>query len=262
MTSTFSKVSWLILPAVLFVGGCAEQRAREAAVYVPLDDPSFVVPDYASRAIQATGTQQLWAKTDKIDADCIVTFYQPDGGYYLTEQHHEIRPWLNSIRISAREPQGNFTWHLADGVFSVVEGAERVSSLPIKVYDRDFAEAILGAVTAPVRLLDGRFKFEVVGSPVKIEGRWYNVISRTARDTSRLNIDRRWSVAVFYQGVDGSLVDTLWFADTAKREYLAVRSYDYRQFKKGSVRIPGKIEIFRSNAQGDLQQRLVEIDYY
>jgi len=41
---------------------------------------------------------------------------------------------------------------------------------------------------------------------------------------------------------------------------LAVRGYDYTVVEKGGVSIPARIEIFRTDARGNLQERLVKID--
>jgi hypothetical protein len=42
---------------------------------------------------------------------------------------------------------------------------------------------------------------------------------------------------------------------------LAVRAYDYRKVEKKQVLVPTKIEIFRIDAKGVLQERLVKIDF-
>ncbi len=39
-----------------------------------------------------------------------------------------------------------------------------------------------------------------------------------------------------------------------------VRGYDYSEIEKGTVRVPARIEIFRTDARGDSQERLVKID--
>jgi len=52
-------------------------------------------------------------------------------------------------------------------------------------------------------------------------------------------------------------------------DFLAVRGYDYTevvrmdsQGEKEGVRVPGRIEIFKADSQGNLRQRLVKIDYH
>ncbi len=153
MIKRFSDMMcWLILAAAFVVTGCEQGHKEETSVYELLSDPNFVMPEYASGAIEATGGLEAWTKARKLELDCVVTLYKSDGSFYLTEQHHEIysvqgpdfQPWLNSIRISAVEPKGKFVWQLSGELFSVLEGAEQVGALPIMA-NRYFAEAILRA---------------------------------------------------------------------------------------------------------------------
>ncbi len=39
-----------------------------------------------------------------------------------------------------------------------------------------------------------------------------------------------------------------------------VRGYDYSEIEKGGVGVPTRIEIFRTDARGDSQERLVKIE--
>lgn len=251
-------VCWLVLVLVFFVAGC-EQGYREEVSRPPLVAPGFVIPGYASRAIEAGGGLDTWVKTEQIEVGCVATFYQPDGSFYLTEQHYEIYPWLNSIRISAKEPQGEFVWQLSNGRFSVLEGAQQVDVLPVAVCEGWFAEAILNITTAPARFLDESVEFKKASEPVKIEGQWYYSIERVAPHKTGI-----WSKAVFYQNRDNSLVDMLWFADVNGESAsggLAVRGYDYRRIARDGVLVPTKIEILNADALGALRERLVKIDF-
>jgi len=137
-----------------------------------------------------------------------------------------------------------------------LEGAERVDALPVAIENRHLADAILNIITAPVRFLDKSFTFTKVPQPVKIEGQWYYPIER---ERIFIGAIPYWSKVVFYQNRDTSLVDMLWFAG---EKFLAVRGYDYREVEKKGVAVPTRIEIFRTDADGVLQERLVKIDYY
>jgi hypothetical protein len=53
----------------------------------------------------------------------------------------------------------------------------------------------------------------------------------------------------------------IWFADAAGQKSLAVRSYDYSRAGAQQVLVPAKIEMFRTDAKGLLQRRLVKIDF-
>ncbi len=52
----------------------------------------------------------------------------------------------------------------------------------------------------------------------------------------------------------------IWLGNASKRRFLVVRGYDYAAAAEGGVLIPHKIEIFRSDAEGRIGQRLVKID--
>jgi len=249
-------VHWLVVVLFFFVAGCEQRYEDEQVAHPPFVAPGFVIPDYASRAIEASGGLDTWVKTEQIQVGCVATFYQPDGSFYLTEQHYEIYPWLNSIRISAKEPQGEFVWQLSNGRFSVLEGAGRVDVLPVAVCEGWFAEAILNITTAPARFLDESVEFRKASEPVKIEGQWYYSIERAAPHKAGI-----WSKAVFYQNKDNSLVDMLWFAGVNGERFLAVRGYDYRRIEKDGVLVPTKIDILNADALGALRERLVKIDF-
>jgi len=261
MVNRFSNIMcWLMLVTVFVGTGCEQEykRKEEAVVLNPLADPNFIVPGYTVRAIEATGGRQAWIRAKKLEFDCVVTFYRPDDSLYLTEQHYEIYPWLNCIRISADEPQGRFVCQLSGGLFSVLEGAE-------PVVNRNFAEAILNITTAPVRFLDGSAIFTKVVKPIKMEGQWYYQIRRAigaagsqpgVRPSGRAKL-------VFCQNRESYLVDMLQSAEETDGEsFLAVRGYDYKKAEKGGVLVPTKIEIFETDSSGVLKKRLVKIDYY
>ena len=260
----------LIFVAAFVVAGCQQEyKEEDKSPYEPLLDPNFIVPDYASRAIEATGGLDAWTKAKKLRLDCVVTFYNSDGSFYLTEQDYEIYPWSNSIRISATEPQGNFVWELSRGGLEGGGSWHTGVGFPVELCSKQyFAELILDITTAPVRFLDKSVVFTKDSRPVKMEGLWYHSIERVNPHKTGI-----FSYAVFYQNRSTFLVDMLWFAgvdspviaseaqpSVAIPISLAVRGYDYREVEKGGVRLPAKIEIFRTDAAGVLQERLVKID--
>ena len=269
LTNCCLLVASLII-VVGFTAGCEQAHKQETLVYEygPWADPNLVVPVYAERAIEAAGGRQAWENARKLCLDCVLTFYQPDGSFYLTEQRHEVCPWAGSVRISAEEPQGKVICQLSPDKFGVVEGDYRLYSLPIGLKARFFAEAILDITIAPLRFLDRQAEFTKRPEPVKIKGKWYHPIEvyrvkcepNDVQGTSYVTRERL--AAVFYQNRDSSLVDMICFAGVDGDKFLTVRGYDYRKIEKNSVAVPAKIEIFRTDAAGTLQQRLVKIDYY
>jgi hypothetical protein len=254
-----NMVCWLVLVMAFVVAGCKQEYKPDESdvlAYVPDVNAIVVTDNHTPRTIKATGGYQAWMETIKMELDSVVTFYNPDGSFYLTEQHYEIYPWSNSIRISATEPQGKFVWLLSEGRFKVLEGAERFCSLPALLENRYFAEAILDMTTAPVRFLDKSVEFTRLSSPVKMEGLWYYPIERVTSDG-----EPDLYKVVFYQNKDSSLVDIIRFVSVDGEKSLAVRGYDYRKVEKKQVLVPTKIEIFRIDAKGVLQERLVKIDF-
>ena len=276
MANRFSKViCWFVFVMVFVVAGCQRGYRKDVPAYEQvvdanlsidpnlLIDPNFIVPDYASRAIEATGGRQAWMRTKKLTIESRATFYHLDDSFYLTEQEYEIHPWSNAIQISGEEPQGRFVCRFSGGAFSVLKGAERVDALPIAVLNRSFAEAILNITTAPVRFLDKSAEFTKELQPVKIMGQWYRPIRRTIRPaSSEPGVPQLAKTkAVFYQNRDNSLIDLLWLGDVDGETFLTVRGYDYHEVEKNGVRLPAKIEIFITDASGASPRRLAKVDF-
>lgn len=276
----YLKTLWcLVLVSALAFAGCRllQKKARQEDVDKLASKPDIntlsVTNSYTPQAIGASGGYRAWADTEKMELDCIVTLYENDGGSYLTEHHHEVHPWANSIRISAREPQGKIVWQLTAGQYSMLAGTDTSDSLPVSVSKRDFAEAILDITTSAVRLLDKSYQFVEGAKPVKTEGLWYLPIERRVaaatsasaqRDIEPVGPSKKsyWSRVVFYQRRDGSLVDMIWFADVQRKKFVMVRGYDYCEVEKGGVLVPTKVEIYRTDTNGALRQRLAKIHYH
>jgi len=264
MINRFLKETICLLFVVAFVvAGCERKYESDVDVlaYGPDVNMIVVTNDYTPRAIGATGGYQAWIKTEKLQVDGVVTFYKADGSFYLTEHHCAIYPWSDSIRISALEPQGKLVWQLSQDSFSVIEAPHEIDVLPMAIAGRDFAEAILDIITAPVHLLDSKVVFTKEPKPVKMGGLWYYPIEWKSRDIEAY-VELHWSKVIFYQNRDSSLVDMIWFAGVEQGKFLAVRGYDYRKVKENGILVPTRIEIFKTDVRGVLQEQLVKIDYY
>ena len=267
MSNNFSKTIWLFLVGAFVFTGC--QREYEGEVVDVLDsgpeiEMTSVPPDYVVKAIEAVGGWDIWARTKELQLDCVVTFYQPDGSFHLTEQHHVVYPWSNSIQISAREPQGRFVWQLSKGKFDVLQEGGQGDALPVVIGSSHFAEMILSIVTVPARFFDEPAEFSKETTGLKIQGQWYYPISRLSRPFVGTELEAEpafvLSKAVFYQDRDSSLIDMLVFDFMSGDSNFAVRGYDYTEVEKNGVRVPARIEIFRIDTGGNLQERLVKID--
>lgn len=253
----------LVAVALLVAAGCRQERAviGDVLAHGPDVEKIVVTGKYVPRAIRATGGYQAWIDTEKFQADSVVTLYEPDGTFYLTEQHHEIYPWSNSIRISALEPQGPITWQLSRGEFSVLNSTVQPVAMPANFSPQYFAEAVLNITTAAVRLLDSPSQFSQAGDAVRIDGLWHYPIERIYAAEPNSTVESCWSKAVFYLSRDNAVVDILWFAADSQDNYFVVRGYDYKETEKGGVSVPSKVEIFRSDARRSIKDRLVRIDY-
>lgn len=306
MPKDFLIIVLLLLAAAFIGAGCAQRSVeKEDLLAVEPNIAVLVIPgDYAAGAIGATGGLETWAKTIKLDFDGVVTYYHPDNSFSLTEHSFEVYPWSSSIRISAQEPQSKFVWQLSaapKGVlrrqFCLLEGNKAADISSRVISNRDYAEALLIIITAPVRFLDKTATFLKSPAPIKIEGLWYYPIEQTypvqmmderrgTRDEGRRLADTPvvpvWSKVVFFQNIDTSLIDMIWFANSEKNssrrralteksavtsaeperdKFLAVRGYDYKKIHENGVLAPSKIEIFRADDKFFLKERLVTIDF-
>lgn len=270
MSNRFMQIIWLVLAVALVFSGCQRMYERETDMLAqgPGIDTISVAPDYVVQAIEAAGGLGSWSKTKELQLDCVITFSQPDGSSYLTEQRHVVYPWSNSIKISGKEPQGSFKWQLSKGKFKVLRDSGQINNLPVAISGGRFAEMILSVITIPARFLDVSVEFTRQTTEMKIKGQWYYPIIR--RNKSVLEPARPLSEAVFYQNKDSSLVDMLLFADIGSSMRpseaipvsFAVRGYDYTEVGEEGIRIPSRIEIFKTDARGNLLNRLVKIDYH
>lgn len=263
MINWISKTIWLLLVMLLAFAGCEQQQVREQTQEHEREqvvDVSTSEPPYISQAIEASGGLEAWTKTKKLEFDCVVSFYELDGSFYLTKQHHEIYPGSGLIRVSAQEPQGKLVWEYSPDGMRIIEGTKRADFLPIGLGAEDFVKAVLDITTAPMRLLDSKAKLTKDTTSVKIEGNWYYPI-RQARP-GQTDSGPYQPKFVFYQNRGNSVVDMLWFLGVDGGTTLAVRGYNYQEVQKGGIVVPAKIEFFIADVGLVMQHRLVKIDYH
>lgn len=266
MAQLFIKLAVVILIST-FVISCSQQvelleqkeAADEQLAVGPEPNSVILEKGFVSAAFEATGGLSAWVEVRRILLECVVTFYKQDGTFYLTEQVHQIFPWSNSIRILSPEPQGRYIWQLSDGKFSVLEAADTNQRLPSEIGTETFATAILEITTAPVRFLDKKAEFEKRPQPIKIEGLLYWPIRKSLKAGQSGVAGKR---AIFCQNQDTSLIDIIWYIDESSAGLLAVRTYNYSEFKDEGILLPGTVEIFRASSDGVLKKRLAKIDYH
>ena len=222
ISNGMKKIIWLILVAIFMVSGCRRMQKENISATEPNIERIVLIEDYASDAINATGGMDAWTETEKLALDAIVTFYEPDKSLYLTEHHFEIYPLLNSIEISSNEPLSELMWHLSHGQFSMLKGYKGLDVAPKIVSYRDYAEAVLNIITAPMRLVDESFDYTKARNPVKMKGLWYYPITQIypanqasvpgSEQMYIAPIEPYWSEVVFFQNSSSSLMDVVWFA--------------------------------------------------
>jgi hypothetical protein len=271
-----------MIVAACIAAGCQQQTKEDSfAAAEPNAEDVAAMAAYLSEAFEAAGGVQAWVRTKRLNLDGVVTFYRPDGSFYLTEHHFEIYPWSSSIRISAKESVADFVWEFSPSKFRTVKGDVEENVAPMRVPYRDYAEAVLAVTTAPARFLDSTARFVRDSAPVKMEGLWYWPVERLcpieeqdeagdqqvlvgaaeADEDGPATPEPYWSKVVFYQNRASSLVNVLWFADVDEDKFLSVRGYDYAATRDKGVLIPTKIEIFDTDALGVFKERMIEIDF-
>lgn len=253
MSNQLLKTTGVVLGMVFFFAGC-EQRyvSDESQETVGLNPAEISAPSgFAAEALKAAGGLDAWTETKKLGRDCVVTFYEPDGSFYLTQQHYDVYPWSNAIEISGREPNGNYIWQFSNGELTVLRGTGQIEAFPVSLERSCFAEAILAITTAPVSLLKPSDQFNRQDAPVKKEGKWYYPIHKTGEPSGK---------AVFYQDRDTLLVNMIRVPCSGAGKALAVRGYDYQKIEKQGPLVPARIEIFNIDLAGVIKNRLVKID--
>jgi hypothetical protein len=225
---------------------------------------------WAVPAIDAAGGLSNWTKCTKLELRGIVTSYQQDGSYYLTEHSFEIYPWSNAIRVSAREPGANFEYQLTGGQYSPPAEDPNQDVSPLRTLYRDYAEAVLQITTAPVRLLEESAALTQTPATVQVGGRWYQPMTAkftAAQAASRGSwswlkkpavVEPYWTQGTYFESQDKSVVDMIWLGNPATQKFLVVRGYDYAAMADG-VLVPTRIEIYRSDAEANLGPRLAMV---
>jgi hypothetical protein len=229
---------------------------------VPVPRP-WVLP-----ALDAAGGLSKWTHCTKLELRGIVSVYQQDGSYYLTEHHFQIYPWSAAIRVSAREPGASFDYEITRAAYRPPAEDPNRDVSPLRTLYRDYAEAVLQITTAPVRMLEESAVLTRTPSAVQVGGRWYQPMTAkfTAAGTaSRASWLRKpagaepyWTQGTYYASQDKSLVDMIWLANPAARKFLLVRGYDYVSLADG-VLVPTRVEIYRSDAEANLGPALAVV---
>jgi len=217
----------VVAAAALILAGCGEQR-RIA------ENEELVEP----------------RKLTNIQADSVVNFYAADGSQYISTQQHSICPEVDTILISANEPQGPFGWKLAGAEFNLVVGQERLGQLGYTICDRGMSLVILTCVQSAMNCTVG----EAIHEPVRIQGQWYQPLQVIDEPV-------KWAKRVLYSNVDSSVIDRVSIEDVKAGRILVGRCYNYRWIKEIGCSLPMTIDIFEANAIQMVSQRIARINY-
>ncbi len=220
----------------------------------------------AQNVIRSNHTNKAVHASNKIQADCVVSFFNSDSSFYVTQQHHIIEPLANSITITTEEPTGKSKWQLSKNSLNILQGSEETVDSSLALSPHHFAKAILTIFSAPTLFMTNTIADSAtIGRPIRIKGDWYYPIQITREIKSRSYKSTAISPIIkkiFYQNRASSLIDTVWFAGEEDQIYLTVRGYNYQNINKTGELVPAKIEIFATDISGKLQKRLVKIDYH
>ena len=246
---------------ILFIlTGCRKEYENnvDALAIGPQAEMISVPADYVTISIEAVGGLENWGKIKQLEFNCVVTYYQSNGSFYLTEQHYNIFPWSDSIQIFGEEPQGKYIWELSQGKFLTLEDNEQIRNSIVYTSNSCLAEAILNIITTPARLIDNSVVFTRGNAPINVQGELYYPVTRQGKNVSGNSFNK--SNAVFYQDTNNYSVDMIWFACQNGDNHVLVRGYDYIKIKNSDIFIPSRIEIFKTDAQGMSKKKLVKIE--
>ena len=266
----------LVALVTLTLTGCSRQVAQDSSegLDLPAIGPDQTTlrtpPPYVVAAMDATGGVAVWMQAKRLTFSAVVTAYQSDDSFYLTEHKFDMCPWGNAVQFSAQEPQTVLACRIVDGQYVLLKGESKADVSPLSACYRDYAEAEFQITTAPVRMLDGNVTLLRKPMPVMISGAWYYPIEakfapkeialkQSGRDKVA-TVEPYWTQGVYFQNQNGSRVDIIWLGNPTTQKFLMARGYNYAPIVKDGVQIPTKVELFQSDAEAVQGQRLALID--
>jgi len=180
----------------------------------------------------------LAGESNVLTLNCIVSYYQPDGSVYYTEQVHKIYPEIDVIVFTAAEPQGKYEWSVIAGEFS---GPKTSKEDPISseiMFDKAIAKALqalyLANSSSPVSETS-----VISGAVLNLDGQLYDKVN-SGNDTVALFKNRRTNK------IDTAKINT-------NRPYI-LRSYNFQKIANSNSILPTKIDVL---AEKNLNERLL-----
>jgi len=186
--------------------------------------------------------------TDPITAQAVTLFYLPSGKIYYTKQEHRFCPSLNTLEISAAEPEGKILWKWADGSFI------RQTSVQQR-FTAEWQADSLYALLAGFLYGSGFLSTDTlaVSEPVSLEGQAYIPIKLPIKTE---NID-----AFLYKNRKTGLIDRVGvYSKTDKKAQMAIL-YNWSLLGRNNRIVPRKIDIF-DITEGIVSKKLmIQVDY-
>jgi len=259
----------LMVLTALMLTGCGRHAAKEPApdlnaLATGPDRPTLPASrPFASAALDATGGLAAWEACKKIEFHAAVTACERDGCFYLTEHDFVLCPWSEAVQVTAHEPRADFTWQVVRGRYHAPQADPNVDVSPLRGLSRDYADAVLRIVTAPVGMLDDNVLLGRRPATMQITGQWYLPIDakfKAQAGSEEATAAPYWTQGIFFQDVDRSLVDMIWLGNPATHKFLIARGYNYARITGVDVLIPTKIEVFQSDPEANIGPRFALID--
>lgn len=189
---------------------------------------------------------------EKISGMCVVSYYNADGSYYLTEQQHQFCSDPKQLKVWADEPTGVFKWRLTGDVFEVIAGANGAEDMERTLLDRNIARVLFTSMMAGSGIESGSTGMKFTTE--KIDGKWY--------DATDLGVaGKGWGSETIYRSRKNSRIELVRLEDIDKGIVLTARCYNYRQSKDIAKTAPMKIDISSSDIAGGASKLMLKVEY-
>lgn len=183
---------------------------------------------------------------------CVVSYFNADGSYYLTEQQHQFCNEPQKLKIWTQEPAGTFEWQLTGDALTAIEGGNKLQELERTLVDRNIARVILTSMLAGSGL--GIDLSTVQSEAVKIDGKWCEMFDLGSTGNG-------WASERIYRSKETSQVEMVELKDTENNITVRARCYNYSYSDKLNRDVPKKIDILTGNLAGDAMKLSARIKY-
>jgi hypothetical protein len=213
-----------------------------------------------TKVVDTITQKQLALLGTEITADCVVTFFDDQGGKYISQQHHTIYPQSSAIKIETAEPEGDFEWLLLNGIFTTVKSGS--SKSPVTLSSEEIAHAITLSVSSKGGFMSD--KSGVMLDTISISGQVYQpiVIHTAVIDTPEVQAGPVSPVKLkIYRDISSDQIDWVEVGNSSKTILYAARSYNLRSFKDTDKFMPTSIDIYNTDKDGRPSDRIMKVEY-